>query len=77
MTHLSNGQPPKTSVLVLYAEPSLQTTLTLSADLSIKQVIAKGQTEIENHIAAAHGLPKFNIDPECTDFFPGMPSSCR
>ena len=77
MTHLSNNTPPKTSVLVLYAEPSLQTTLTLSADLSIKQVIAKGQTEIENHIAAAHGLPKFNIDPECTDFFPAADHSVK
>jgi hypothetical protein len=66
MSHLH----PKSSVLVLYAEPSLQTTLSLSSDLTVQQVIAKGQAEIETFIGQAHGIPQFKIDPECTDFFP-------
>ena len=78
-----NVTPPSTlpmprpfkQVTVIFGENKLQKTFNLEYDTSADTAQEIGMVEIRKHLdklERENGMPHIELDPECTDFFPGI-----
>ncbi|KAF8914430.1 hypothetical protein CPB84DRAFT_1759248 [Gymnopilus junonius] len=65
--------PPLKQVTVLFGESKLQTSFKISNEISPASAEKQGMKEMRQHLdkLEASGMPHVQLDPECTDFFPG------
>jgi hypothetical protein len=59
-------------VVVLYAEAKLQKSISLPASFTISKAKQAGMEAIKEHLKILPGVPLVTLDPDCTDFYPGM-----
>jgi len=58
-------------VTVLYSEKNLQKTISLPVHTTVAIAKREGMEEIRKHLQLQPGVPTLEIDPDCTDFYPG------
>ena len=66
---------PFKQVTVIFGENKLQKTFNLEYDTSAHTAQELGMVEIRKHLdklERENGMPHIELDPQCTDFFPGI-----
>jgi hypothetical protein len=59
-------------MVILYAEAKLQKSISLPGSFTISRAKQEGMDAIKEHLKILPGVPLVTLDPNCTDFYPGM-----